>query len=192
MAYPLEREWVVWYSGRAEAGRGRPRGGPPLRGRLGPGRQGEETALRRIGGFRDIAGLWQYMNNIAPPSKLRQDLSLYIFLAGVEPRWEDPENSRGGRWTFSVNNPDMAMADDVWAVLYLTLVGETFTANDEITGIVATRRRDYARISVWTKNCADDRAVLRLGADLRAIAAGVALEYQDHGAPFGVNRHALG
>jgi len=186
--YPLERAWAVWYNGRAKRPPPRP-GRPPPRG-------DEFTTPTRVGSFDTVSSLWRYMNNIAPPSELKQDVNLFIFQGATEPQWEHPDNKSGGRWTFSVDNSNAAAADTAWTVVYLALVGETLDPGFEIVGVTASRRRHYIRISVWTKDRKNDSAVLEIGHTLKRILAvplgpGLKIEYQDHGAAFESYRHTL-
>lgn len=41
--------------------------------------------------------LW---NNIKGPSYLPQNSNYHLFKAGIEPKWEDPQNKNGGKWIF--------------------------------------------------------------------------------------------
>jgi len=43
--------------------------------------------------------LW---NNIVPVSKLAHGSNFSLFKEGIEPKWEDPANSHGGKWLFTI------------------------------------------------------------------------------------------
>jgi hypothetical protein len=181
----LDREWEVWFcAGGKAAPAARPRG-----------RKAETPPAappKCIGGFGCVAGLWRHMNHLPPPSLLPADATLYLFQRGVEPYWEHPANTEGGRWMFSIPMARDPEADAAWQALYLDLAGATLDPGHEVVGLVLARRRGYTRISVWTKNRDRDAIVLAIGGWLRAgLARGVTLEYQDHNAPYGGYRHAL-
>ena len=41
-------------------------------------------------------------NNIKPPSWLPQRTDLHLFKDGIKPAWEDPQNEKGGSWTYAL------------------------------------------------------------------------------------------
>lgn len=192
---PLERTWAIWYNCRerpSEPGRspGSRRASP--KGKRPADRAAATyTAPARIGSFGSVETLWRYMNNLPAPSALTQDVNLFLFQEGVDPLWEHPANRKGGRWTYTFDGTDAVTADGAWQSTYLALAGETLSAGSEVTGITATRRQHYIRLSVWTRNREDETAVLAIGNSLRAHTTVPQLEYQDHGAAMGESRHVL-
>ena len=180
--FPLKREWGVWFSGPAPAASKGRRTKPII----------EEPG--RHGGFSCIATMWQWMNNLPPPSRIAVDGTIHLFQKGVEPFWEDPANTNGGRWMFSIpiENGNDSAADAAWESLFLGLFGETLDPGSEIVGVVLARRRNYTRFSVWTRNKLNNGVVLLIGNRVNAfVPNGCHLEYQDHGAAFGEYRHAI-
>jgi len=53
--------------------------------------------------------------------------------------------------------------DNSWENLVLSVIGETLDNNDEICGVVISRRKMGDRIAVWNKNRDDEAAVLAIG-----------------------------
>lgn len=184
---PLQRTWAVWADSptpsvaiAAPAGRHRTARPPPA--------PKAEAVPKRMGSFADIETMWRWMNNIRTPSKTPVDSNLYIFEDGVQPTWEDPANAVGGRWLVSLHGDD---ADDAWMSLYLLLMGETLDPDAQVCGIVAAHRRNYIRLSIWTRDRDNSTANLAIGHRAKKELQLPALEYQDHKAGFEKFRHKL-
>lgn len=45
-------------------------------------------------------------DQVFKPSKLPEKADFHLFRAGVEPKWEDPECTNGGKWTVISSNKD--------------------------------------------------------------------------------------
>lgn len=177
--YPLEHEWVVWFNGPAKTTSKPQRGKKP-----------EPPPPRRLGSFKYIKTMWQWMNNLPPPERVVVDGNIHIFQQDIDPLWEHPANANGGRWTYSIPTADDTLAETAWQNLYLGLIGETL--DFEIVGIVLARRRNYTRLSVWTKNRLRADVIMLIGERIKAdLPPTVGLEYQDHGAPFGEYRYTM-
>jgi len=167
----LAREWDVWASA------------PPVNRHAVP-------PLRRLGGVACVASMWRWLNNLPAPGHMAVGAAVYIFQRGVDPCWEHPANTAGGRWLYSIAADDLAAA--AWQDLCLGLAGEVLDSSAEIVGIVLARRFHYTRISVWTRkrNRADHN--MAIGRAVKAdLPADVGLDYQDHGAAFEGFRHTL-
>lgn len=183
---PLERAWRVLVSG-----------GQPLP------RRGRETAasrrtpaaakaidLRPVGKFATVQLFWQYFNNLPGPSALQVDWNVFIFQDEVEPTWEHPENQKGGRWVSS----SKALSDAAWGDLCMALIGEMLDTpreragkggfSFEITGAILSRRPDYHRVSIWTRNRENSEDQLTIGKRMKEILGVPKLEYQDHNATY--------
>jgi len=101
----------------------------------------------------------------------------YLFKRGIEPAWEDPANSNGGRWSIQLPREKNKMnVDKWWLDTMLTAIGETFETpyipsssssstsshpspqsltpkyTDEVTGIIVSSRKAFWRISIWTRS----------------------------------------
>jgi hypothetical protein len=175
----LDRGWTLWVSNRLPAKPGR-RAAPP-----------SFTDPQRGRSFDNIAEYWRTINSFPTPSKLIVDCNMWIFQSSTEPTWEHPDNVRGGRWTFSIDTSEPAEADRAWLALHTALVGETLDAAYDVCGIALARRRNYIRMSVWTRDRSADAVVLELGRRIKPLARTAKLEYQDHGQAFEVYRHVI-
>jgi translation initiation factor 4E len=63
--------------------------------------------------------------------------------------WEDEANKNGGRWTFGVSK---GYANKLWEDLILAFIGEQFSHENEINGIVLSIRSQGDKISVWNRS----------------------------------------
>jgi translation initiation factor 4E len=80
--------------------------------------------------------------------------------AGVKPTWEDPINSKGGKWIIRLKK---GLASRYWEESLLALMGGQFhnVPEGEICGIVVSIRYNEDIIGVWNKT-AHDREITML------------------------------
>ena len=97
-------------------------------------------------------------NNIAKASKLAQGANYHLFKEGVEPKWEDPENERGGKWIVIVpaKERDNGALDKYWLWTLLAVIGEAFDDETEVCGCVVSVRKGGDKISLWTKSALNE------------------------------------
>ncbi|KAM9909309.1 hypothetical protein OXX69_005553 [Metschnikowia pulcherrima] len=121
--------------------------------------------------------MWVSMSSLKKSHELANGSELLIFKTGVNPVWEDPINSKGGRWVFRFShrvNPNSTTLESqeniqkgrrratlVWERLVLkTLTGSILSSRKEhhdallsdIVGLVLSVRRDEEIISIWNSN----------------------------------------
>lgn len=129
------------------------------------------------------------------PSKFTTDANIHIFTEDAEPFWEHKANTNGGRWMTTICKPanpeDAFDADEKWLNLCLAVFGgEVPAINTEVVGIIASHRRNYVRISIWTRDKTRE-AVLEIGKYIKSAIGISEFEYQDHGADYNKFRHKL-
>jgi hypothetical protein len=174
----LPREWRVWVNGPGKSSRGGKKQDPP------------PPACH--GGVRTVADMWRLLNGFPKIRDISVDSTVYAFVRGVEPRWEDPQNKEGGRWSYVILNANMALAADAWLNLCMGVFGGALDGASEILGISMGRRKLFMRFSIWTKDRFLAETILMIGNRVKSeLPATVALEYQDHGAQFSDYRHKI-
>ncbi|CAN1230367.1 Eukaryotic translation initiation factor 4E-1, partial [Linum grandiflorum] len=99
-------------------------------------------------------------NNIHHPTKLAVGADFYCFKHNIEPKWEDPICANGGRWMITYQR---GKSDTPWLYTLLAMIGEQFEHGDEICGAVVNVRGRQERVSIWTKNAANEAAQLSIG-----------------------------
>ena len=73
-------------------------------------------------------------------------------MEGVKPMWEDEHCKDGGRWVVRVPK---TITNKLWEDLTLTMIGEQFSVENEILGVMLSLRPNNDTISVWTKSGKD-------------------------------------
>ncbi|KAL0322558.1 UNVERIFIED_CONTAM: Eukaryotic translation initiation factor isoform 4E-2 [Sesamum angustifolium] len=106
-------------------------------------------------------------DQIFRPSKFPANADFHLFRAGVEPKWEDPECTNGGKWT--VTSSKKANLDTMWLETLMALIGEQFDEADEICGVVASVRQRQDKLSLWTKTAANEAAQMGIGRKWKEI-----------------------
>jgi len=91
--------------------------------------------------------------NILPP-KLIMNCMLFLMRDGIIPTWEDPQNRKGGCFSYKISNKDVPQA---WKELSYVLVGETMSDNEKliplVNGITISPKRNFCIVKVWLSNC---------------------------------------
>lgn len=83
--------------------------------------------------------------------KWRRINSVEYFKKGIEPKWEDPKNEKGGRFVFSVNRTQ-DNKDELYSNLVFYLLGEDFAHSEHINGfrfISPKNSESFYRVEIW-------------------------------------------
>jgi translation initiation factor 4E len=151
--HPLQHRWTMWYD---NAGK-----------RTSQSSWGDH--LRKIVTIDTVEDFWGLYNNIVPASKLAAGANYHLFKEGIEPKWEDPENERGGKWILTIPPKTRATGlDKMWLWTLLACIGEAFEDESDVTGCVVSVRRAADKIALWTKNGHNDAVARRIGRQLKA------------------------
>jgi len=138
-------------------------------------------SLQEIGTVPDVETFWGIQEEIGEIEKLPVSSNMHFFRDGIQPMWEDEKNSEGGKWVLEVGSEQKTEA--IWVNTLLFCISEIVlmktlqkternelvvnsatvdkSLQDAICGAVLSPRKNYIRISLWTK-IKDDR-VLRIG-----------------------------
>ncbi|CAI9087893.1 OLC1v1022083C1 [Oldenlandia corymbosa var. corymbosa] len=142
--HPLEHSWTFWFDNPSAKNKQAAWG----------------SSIRPIYTFSTVEDFWSIYNNIHHPSKLAVGADFHCFKNKIEPKWEDPVCANGGKWT--VNFP-RGKSDTSWLYTLLAMIGEQFDYGDEICGAVVNVRARQDKISIWTKNAANETAQVSIG-----------------------------
>lgn len=154
VAHPLENEWTFWYDRRLGAG-----------ARVKGERERYENNLKPIGCFATVEDFWRHYNYMAKPSQLDNNANYHLFKKGIKPLWEDPANSKGGKWIIQTKK-NHRLCDQHWENLVLGMIGETIEEHDEIAGAVVSRRKTGDKIALWLTTT-NEAAILAAGKKLK-------------------------
>jgi hypothetical protein len=87
------------------------------------------------------------------PSTLVENCMLFMMRQGIEPRYEDPKNKKGGYFSYKVLNKNIYK---VWKELSYIVVGETVSNNPNftncVTGITVSPKKNFCIIKIWMTN----------------------------------------
>ncbi|KAI3731764.1 hypothetical protein L1987_62953 [Smallanthus sonchifolius] len=148
--HPLEHSWTFWFDN------------PSARSK----QDAWGSSLRSIYTFSTVEEFWSLYNNIHRPSKLAVGIDFYCFKNNIEPKWEDPVCANGGKWTVIFQK---SKSDTCWLYTLLAMIGEQFDHGDDICGAVVNVRKSQEKISIWTKNAANESAQVSIGKQWKKV-----------------------
>jgi hypothetical protein len=77
---------------------------------------------------------------------------LFFFMRGnIKPVYEDPENLKGGSWSYSINGRDV---NETFIYVLSKVIGETLlnmSGNNMITGLSLVPKKGFSILKVWLK-----------------------------------------
>lgn len=140
---------------------------------------GQKASTKNIGSLEQ---LWLSMSSLKKTYELAIGTELLIFKSGINPVWEDPMNTKGGRWVFrfnrrsntgsnasNINDNDTVLkvrqrTSLIWERLLIkTITGSIIPEGNyseeiqdlllnDICGLVLSVRKDEDIISIWNCN----------------------------------------
>jgi len=152
--HPLQHTWALWYD-------------TPRR-RLTKASWSDN--LNKIYSFSTVEDFWCLWNNIKGAHELSPGSNYHLFKDGIEPKWEDPANARGGKWIVQVKVTQRStLLNQLWLWLVLACIGYSFEDDDEICGVVVCVRKAADKICLCTRNAHDVEACQRIGKQFKEI-----------------------
>lgn len=127
------------------------------------------ASILRLYGFGTVEDMWGIINNVRPPTLIPAGSNYYLFKEGIEPGWEDEANKLGGKWTVMVVPHSRVHLDQMWLLVMLGMCGETLDDGNEICGATLSVRKQYDRITLWTRTAKDVVAQAEIGRRLKAL-----------------------
>jgi len=166
--HPLQNSWTIWYDN--------------------PGKRSNLASwgdhLKKITTFGTVEDFWRVFNNLKPASTLAQGSNYHIFKEHIEPKWEDPINSKGGKWTVAVPPKSrLGSLDQMWLYTILACIGETFLSPEDVCGMVVSVRKAGDRVQIWTRDATNETACRDIGRSLKEaveLNANTIIGYQSH------------
>lgn len=158
--HPLQHRWTLWFDN--------------------PGKKTSQASwadhLRQIMTIDTVEDFWRLQNNIVPASGLALGSNYHFFKEKIEPKWEDPANSKGGKWVVTIPSKNRReYLDRLWLWTLLACIGEVWEEEDEICGCVVSIRKTQDKVALWTKSGNDEGKTVRVGRRLKQV-----LELQDN------------
>ncbi|KAK2739810.1 hypothetical protein FQN55_009131 [Onygenales sp. PD_40] len=159
---PFQYHWTVWYEKHSESS------------------NYDEKLYILHEDVADIATFYRVYNNY-PWDKVKLRDTVHIFRKGTKPVWEDPENLKGGCWTFRV--PKAKSQAFFHEIAILCMANEFQAAleaeHDHVLGVSTSVRFNSHLISIWNKSgsnpkaikALEDTVIERLSPDLRPTSS---------------------
>lgn len=113
-----------------------------------------EDNLRKISDFNTAEEFWGIYQHMKRPNTLPRGCEFFLFRKGIKPLWEDEANFGGGRLYLSMKKD--VITNKVWEDLQISMIisGELL---DFLCGCVINIRTSEVFISVWIKECSDEK-----------------------------------
>ncbi|XP_065169892.1 eukaryotic translation initiation factor 4E type 2 isoform X2 [Atheta coriaria] len=169
----LQHAYCLWYSRR-----------PNLSARAAAGQgyssQGYSQALQLVGQVATVEQWWALYSHIIRLHDLPLHTDLHLFKKGIQPMWEDPANSKGGKWVIRVRK---GQASRAWENLCMAMLGEQFMAGNEICGVVVSVRYQEDLLSIWNRTASDQITTARIRDALKRLLnlpLNTTMEYKTH------------
>lgn len=150
--------------------------------------------IKEVYTFNTVEDFWRMHNNLASPSQIQSGCTFSLFKKGIQPKWEDPKNAKGGKWTIMVNK-GKGQIDQLWLWIMLACIGEVLEdeGQDDICGCVVNIRKNPDKINLWTSEAQKDETILRIGQRLRStleLTSADKIQYLEHDSK-GANKYEL-
>ncbi|ORY06598.1 eukaryotic translation initiation factor 4E [Basidiobolus meristosporus CBS 931.73] len=165
--HPLNNAWTLWYDN--------------------PGKKTNHSSwsqnLKEVVTFSTVEDFWGTYNNVVRVSDLTSGSNYHLFKEGIRPMWEDAANEQGGKWVIQFPKKTGEEINNLWLYTILCCIGETFSYENEVTGAVASARKSFYRLSLWTRT-SDSREICEaIGLHLKeslGMSPNQHLEFQSH------------
>eukprot|EP01125_Pyxidicula_operculata_P021010 TRINITY_DN792_c0_g1_i1.p1 TRINITY_DN792_c0_g1~~TRINITY_DN792_c0_g1_i1.p1 ORF type:complete len:209 (-),score=22.64 TRINITY_DN792_c0_g1_i1:348-974(-) len=162
--HPLQHAWCWWYDNNSKKK---------------PSATNWGDNLKNIYSFNTVEDFWCLWNNIKSAEELAHGSNYHLFKEGIEPKWEDPANAKGGKWTVTFKKSDTL--NDYWLYTVLACIGCVFDDDDHICGAVVSLRKGGHKINLWTKDANDAEICKRIGSTFKGqLNTNLKITYQAH------------
>ncbi|XP_031333655.1 eukaryotic translation initiation factor 4E type 2 isoform X1 [Photinus pyralis] len=166
----LQHPYCLWFSKRQTLVRN-----PQVQATEGYGQ-----SLRLVGQVATVEQWWGLYIHVVRLHDLPQHTDLHLFKKGIRPMWEDPANSKGGKWVIRLRKGQVGRA---WENLCMAMLGEQFVTGNEICGVVVSIRYQEDQLSIWNRTASDQATTARIRDSLKRLLnlpATATMEYKTH------------
>eukprot|EP00928_Gymnodinium_smaydae_P034998 TRINITY_DN24693_c0_g1_i1.p1 TRINITY_DN24693_c0_g1~~TRINITY_DN24693_c0_g1_i1.p1 ORF type:complete len:320 (+),score=57.64 TRINITY_DN24693_c0_g1_i1:84-1043(+) len=120
--------------------------------------------------FDTVEDFWCMTHFSSQPSSF-ENTDYSLFESGVTPAWEDPRFKHGGRWLLKLEKIKAKSLDDLWLLLSMALIGETFSdvCDDCVRGATVSLRNRVSKVAIWLDKAWDEDTVLAIGREFRRV-----------------------
>ncbi|PWN34381.1 translation initiation factor eIF4e, partial [Meira miltonrushii] len=184
--HPLEHKWTLYFDSKTwnpstSQGSSEPPKSPALSASSSSATSWEAT-LKMLGQYDTVEKFMTTFRTLRRPSQLERNSNYHLFKNNIKPMWEDPANTKGGKWTITLRGANQALLDRSWMWLVLALIGEDIDEADDICGAVVSTRTKGDRIALWIRDKSNVDLVNKIGRKFVSVLdlekeSGVSLEF---------------
>mmetsp|Transcript_27568 Transcript_27568/g.38885 ORF Transcript_27568/g.38885 Transcript_27568/m.38885 type:complete len:219 (+) Transcript_27568:192-848(+) len=157
--HPLLHNWTLWYDSQMT--------NPQAAKQQSQDNWGE--SIKEVYTVTSVEDFWRLYNNVATPSQLQLGCNYNLFKKGIQPKWEDPSNAQGGKWTLLISK-QKGLLDKYWMWLVLACIGEQLDdEQNQICGCVVNVRKGQDKLNIWTKDAENKDAIMKIGYALKKV-----------------------
>jgi translation initiation factor 4E len=127
-----------------------------------------ETSIKTICTVKTVEDFWSCYNFMKRPNDLPNTTDYHFFRDGIKPTWEDPGNSRGGKWIIRLPK---GLASRYWEEIVLAMIGGQFPGvpDGEICGAVVSIRYSEDILGIWNRTSTDREMTERIRDAIKKI-----------------------
>ena len=81
-----------------------------------------EQFLIKIERFDSVEKFWSIFNNFLLPSEFQVGMNIHLFKSNIEPKWEDVNNLKGGKWMITIPKQTDSSINKLWEKTVVTLI----------------------------------------------------------------------
>lgn len=184
--HPLEHKWTLYFDSKtwnpsASQSSSEPPKSPALSASSSSATSWEAT-LKMLGQYDTVEKFMTIFRTLRRPSQLERNSNYHLFKNNIKPMWEDPANTKGGKWTITLRGANQALLDRSWMWLVMALIGEDIDEADDICGAVVSTRTKGDRIALWVRDKSNVDLVNKIGRKFVSVLdlekeSGVSLEF---------------
>eukprot|EP01118_Nematostelium_gracile_P006219 TRINITY_DN2005_c0_g1_i1.p1 TRINITY_DN2005_c0_g1~~TRINITY_DN2005_c0_g1_i1.p1 ORF type:complete len:329 (-),score=100.17 TRINITY_DN2005_c0_g1_i1:63-980(-) len=166
-----EHEWTLYYEKKSRAKVGKCLNKTDYLKELEP-----------VGTFRNTENFWKTWNKVLEECNTKDDANYHMFKDDIKPIWEDPKNSKGGKWVISLQKEQASDEETIrlWMSLMLALVNGDWGVESEINGIVLQSRPWGSNFTIWNRNANDKAMIDVVSKKLQELFNVDNVKYQKH------------
>lgn len=141
-----------------------------------------ENSIKQICTIKTVEEFWLIYDYLTRPNDLPTTTDYHFFRDGIKPTWEDPGNSRGGKWIVRLPK---GLASRYWEEVVLALIGGQFSGvpDGEICGLVISIRYSEDILGIWNRTANDRELIERLRDAIKKVLqlpSFAPMEYKPH------------
>ncbi|KAL1110111.1 hypothetical protein AAG570_008188 [Ranatra chinensis] len=107
-----------------------------------------EERLRTVMTIGVMHELWKLQDDLVPITHSPMGTEYFFCVRDVSPKWEDPKNLNGGRWSTTIRyNVSPHKIWEIWMQLITMLVREEFNSDVAVVGYA--KRATGVKLTIW-------------------------------------------